>query len=106
MEASSVNSKPLEIVVVNDHSRDNTALSPLISCHFNLTVEMPLKAIIRGYKWTAVPTNWCGRAAGVSKCNIKEMGSRYFFIVLYLLLEKLLSRNAYHRNVLQFRNSG
>jgi dolichol-phosphate mannosyltransferase len=73
-------------------------MSPLISCHFNLTVEMPLKAIIRGHKWTVIPTNWYGRAAGISKWNIKEMGSRYLFIVLYLWLEKLLSRNDYHRN--------
>jgi dolichol-phosphate mannosyltransferase len=81
-------------------------MSPLISCHFNLTVEMPLKAIIRGHRWTVVPTNWYGRAAGISKWNIKEMGSRYLFTVLYLWLEKLLSRNDYHRNFRQFMGKG
>jgi dolichol-phosphate mannosyltransferase len=73
-------------------------MSPLISCHFNLTVEMPLKAIIRGYKWTVVPTNWFGRTGGISKWHIQEMGSRYLFIILYLWLEKLLSRNDYYRD--------
>lgn len=73
-------------------------LSPLVSCHFNLTVEMPLKAITRGYKWCVVPTNWHGRARGISKFKIKEMGSRYMFIVLYIWLEKLLSRKDYYRS--------
>ncbi len=76
-------------------------ITPLISAHFNLTVEIPLKAIIRGYKWTVVPTNWHGRQKGVSKFKIKEMGSRYLFIILYLWLEKMLSRGDYHKNTLR-----
>lgn len=72
-------------------------LQPLISCHFNLTVEMPLKAVIRGYSYTVVPITWRNRAHGVSKLKIREMGSRYLFIVLYLWLEKHLSRNDYAR---------
>jgi dolichol-phosphate mannosyltransferase len=72
-------------------------MQPLISRHFNLTVEMPLKAIVRGYSWQVVPTNWYGRAKGVSKWNIKEMGSRYLFIILYLWLERFLSRNDYRK---------
>jgi len=31
--------------------------------------------------------------------KLKEMGSRYLFIVLYLWLEKHLSRGDYHRAV-------
>ena len=70
---------------------------PLLSKHFNLTVELPLKAIVRGYSYTVVPINWYNRTTGVSKLKIKEMGSRYLFIVLYVWLEKLLSRGDYHR---------
>jgi dolichol-phosphate mannosyltransferase len=70
-------------------------ISPLISHHFNLTVEMPLKAIIRGYTHTTIPITWQNRAAGVSKLKIKEMGSRYLFIVLSAWLEKFLSRGDY-----------
>lgn len=72
-------------------------MMPLISPHFNLTVEMPLKAIIRGFSYRVVPITWTNRQTGVSKLKIKEMGSRYLFIVLYLWLEKYLSRGDYHR---------
>ena len=81
-------------------------MQPLISPHFNLTVEMPLKALVRGYSYAVVPITWTNRAAGVSKLKIKEMGSRYLFIVLYLWLEKHLSRGDYHRKVLLRRTRG
>jgi len=72
-------------------------MQPLISPHFNLTVEMPLKAIIRGFSYKVMPITWTNRQSGVSKLKIKEMGSRYLFIVLYLWLEKYLSRGDYRR---------
>ena len=70
---------------------------PLLARHFNLTVELPLKAITRGYSYTVVPINWYNRTWGVSNLKIKEMGSRYLFIVLYVWLEMVLSRGDYHR---------
>lgn len=72
-------------------------LKPFLSPHFNLTVEMPLKAIIRGYQYQVIPVAYVNRLQGVSKLKIKEMGSRYLFIVLYLFLEKILSRGDYYR---------
>jgi dolichol-phosphate mannosyltransferase len=72
-------------------------VQPILSHHFNITVELPLKAIVRGYSYTIVPTNWYNRTSGVSKLKIKEMGSRYLFIVLYVMIEKLLSRGDYLR---------
>jgi len=72
---------------------------PLLSNHFNLTIELPLKAIVRGYSWAVVPTNWYGREAGESKFLIKEMGSRYVYIILYALIEKFFSRGDYRRGV-------
>lgn len=74
-----------------------TGLQPLLSHHFNLTVELPLKAIVRGYTYAVVPNWWINRKTGESKLKIKEMGSRYLFIVLYCLIEKCLSRGDYHR---------
>ncbi|WP_375501611.1 glycosyltransferase [uncultured Nostoc sp.] len=71
-------------------------ISPLVSHHFNLTVEIPLKAIVRGYSYTTIPITWRNRTTGVSKLKLKEMGSRYLFIVLYIWLEKHLSRGDYH----------
>lgn len=60
-------------------------------------VEMPLKAVVRGYSYAVVAINWYGRVMGVSKLKVREMGSRYLFIVLYIFLERLLSRGDYHR---------
>ena len=72
-------------------------VQPLLSHHFNLTVEIPLKAIVRGYTYAVVPNSWTNRSHGESKFKVKEMGSRYAFIILYCLLERLLSRGDYHR---------
>jgi dolichol-phosphate mannosyltransferase len=70
---------------------------PLIAPHFNLTVELPLKAIVRGFSWTVIPITWRNRRSGVAKLKIKEMGSRYLFICLYIWLEKYLSRGDYRK---------
>jgi dolichol-phosphate mannosyltransferase len=72
---------------------------PLIAPHFNLTVELPLKAIVRGYSWTVIPITWRNRRAGEAKLKIKEMGSRYFFICMYIWLEKYFSRGDYRAKV-------
>ncbi|HWV98671.1 MAG TPA: glycosyltransferase family 2 protein [Candidatus Acidoferrum sp.] len=70
---------------------------PLISPHFNLTVELPLKAIVRGYTWKVIPITWRNRRTGAPKLKIKEMGSRYLFICLYVWLEKYFSRGDYQK---------
>jgi len=68
---------------------------PFLSPHFNLTIEIPLKTIVRGYSWTVIPITWRNRRSGVSKLKIREMGSRYLFIALYCWLEKYFSRGDY-----------
>jgi dolichol-phosphate mannosyltransferase len=70
---------------------------PILSPHFNITVELPLKAIVRGYSWTVIPITWRNRRTGIAKLKIREMGSRYFFIVAYVWLEKYFSRGDYRR---------
>jgi len=72
-------------------------LRPLLSHHFNLTVELPLKAIVRGYTFSVIPIGWRNRTEGVSKLRLQEMGSRYLFIVLYVWLEKHLAKGDYRR---------
>jgi dolichol-phosphate mannosyltransferase len=62
---------------------------PLLAPHF--------KAIVRGYSWTTMPITWRNRRSGVAKLRIREMGSRYFFIVAYVWLEKYFARGDYHR---------
>ncbi|WP_394994664.1 glycosyltransferase family 2 protein [Emticicia sp.] len=70
-------------------------LKPFLSPHFNLTVELPLKTIVRGYSYIVVPNSWTNRKYGESKLKIKEMGSRYFFILMYCFVEKFFSRGDY-----------
>jgi dolichol-phosphate mannosyltransferase len=70
---------------------------PLIAPHFNITVEIPLKAIVRGFSWTTIPITWRNRRTGTAKLKIKEMGSRYLFICLYIWLEKYFSAGDYRR---------
>jgi dolichol-phosphate mannosyltransferase len=94
-------------VLFNSHLNDTTnafkayrrttldGCRPFLSPHFNLTVELPLKTMIRGYSWTITPISWRNRQAGVSKLKLKEMGSRYLFIALYCWLEKYFSRGDY-----------
>jgi len=70
---------------------------PLISPHFNLTVELPLKAIVRGFSWTMIPITWRNRHVGQAKFAVREMGSRYLFICLYVWLEKYFSRGDFKK---------
>lgn len=73
-------------------------VQPLLSNHFNLTVELPLKAIVRGHSYAVVPISWTNRKEGVSKLRLQEMGGRYLFIVLYVFFEHHLSRGDYRHS--------
>ncbi|MCP9747130.1 glycosyltransferase family 2 protein [Lacihabitans sp. CS3-21] len=72
-------------------------LKPFLSPHFNLTIELPLKAIIRGFNFAVVPNSWTNRKYGESKLKIREMGSRYFFILMYCFIEKYFSRGDFEK---------
>jgi dolichol-phosphate mannosyltransferase len=74
------------------------SVQPLLSHHFNLTVELPLKAVVRGFSYSIVPISWTNRKSGESKLALNEMGSRYLFIVLYVFLEHHLSGGDYRRD--------
>jgi len=74
------------------------AIRPILSPHFNITVELPLKAIVRGFSYTTIPITWRNRRTGVAKLKITEMGSRYLFICLYVWLEKYFSRGDYKKS--------
>ena len=72
-------------------------IKPLLAPHFNLTIELSLKSIVRGYSYAVVPNVWYNRKAGTSKLKIREMGSRYLFILLYILIEKFFSRGDFNK---------
>tara|TARA_B100001142_G_scaffold330346_1_gene398364 strand:- start:2846 stop:3562 length:717 start_codon:yes stop_codon:yes gene_type:complete len=65
-------------------------LYPLVSENFNIFLELPLKIECRKLKYEIIPINWNGRKMGKSKFNLKELGSKYIFTMLYCLLEKIL----------------
>jgi dolichol-phosphate mannosyltransferase len=52
---------------------------------------------VRGFSWTTIPITWRNRRTGSPKLKIKEMGSRYLFICLYIWLEKYFSKGDYKR---------
>ncbi len=70
-------------------------IRPILSRHFNITVELPLKAMIRGFKYTKIPISWNNREQGISNFKIKEMTSPYLFTLGCLFLEKLLKQKEY-----------
>lgn len=66
---------------------------PFVSPHFNLTIEIPLKAIVRGYSYRVIPISWHNRAIGTSSLLLKEQGSRYLYTLLVVWFEWLLVRH-------------
>ena len=70
---------------------------PFISPHFNFTIELPLKAIVRGYSYQIVPIRWRNRYVGESHLKLREQGSRYLFTLLTVWFEWLLIRGDNHR---------
>jgi dolichol-phosphate mannosyltransferase len=79
-----------------------SGLKPFLSPHFNLTLELPLKSIVRGYSYAVLPNSWTNRKSGESKLKIREMGSRYFFILLYCLIERFFSRGDFKKSKQSF----
>jgi dolichol-phosphate mannosyltransferase len=80
---------------------------PYRACHFNLTLEMSLGALIRNYNIAQIPIKWYGRTWGSSNLKLGEMGRRYLSTLLMmffqryliaddLLADRLASNNAYH----------
>ena len=71
---------------------------PFISGQFSLALEIPLKAIIRGYTYEVVPNNWYNREVGESHLKIRQMSVRYLFVLLNCLNERLFSMGDYKKD--------
>ncbi len=63
---------------------------PLKACHFNITIELSLNALIRNYAIAQVPIAWQGRTWGSSNLHLSEMGRRYLSTLLKVWFEKNL----------------
>jgi len=71
---------------------------PFLSPHFNLTIEIPLKAIVRGYSYQVTPISWRNRRVGESQLKLQEQGSRYLYTLLTVWFEWLLIRGEHRRS--------
>jgi hypothetical protein len=56
---------------------------------------MPLKAIIRGARYKITPVSWTDTTPDLSMIGLREIASRYIFIVLYVFFEHHLARDDY-----------
>jgi dolichol-phosphate mannosyltransferase len=63
---------------------------PYRACHFNITIEMSLSAIIRNYRIAEIPISWTGRTWGSSNLRLREMGRRYLSTLVKMLAEYFL----------------
>jgi dolichol-phosphate mannosyltransferase len=86
---------------------------PYRASHFNITLEMSLGALIRGYNIAQIPIRWYGRTWGSSSLRLGEMGRRYLSTLLMLffqrhliaddlMAERLASNVAYNRHLADF----
>jgi dolichol-phosphate mannosyltransferase len=69
------------------------SITPLHAAHFNITIEMSLSALIRGYRIAALPINWSGRTWGQSNLRLRQMGRRYLATLIKLWFERILIRD-------------
>jgi dolichol-phosphate mannosyltransferase len=65
-------------------------IAPLHACHFNITIELSLSALIRQYKIATVPINWYGRKWGQSNLRLRAMGRRYLATLIKIWFERVL----------------
>lgn len=63
---------------------------PYRSCHFNITLEMSLSALISGYRIKEIPIGWEGRTWGSTNLRMREMGRRYLCTLLMLFFQRVL----------------
>ena len=67
-----------------------SSCGPYLSSHFNITLELSLSALIRGYSIAKIPISWQGRTAGLSNLRLNEMGRRYLSVIIRMFCEKVL----------------
>lgn len=67
-------------------------IKPFKSDHFNLTVEIPVKAITYGSKYTVVPTDWRNRSSGEAKLHLSKMIPKYLGTITTLMVYRYIKR--------------
>ena len=64
------------------------SLMPLYASHFNLTIEISLGLLNRGFKIASMPINWYGRTWGSAKFKIRTLGRRYLATLMKAWAER------------------
>jgi dolichol-phosphate mannosyltransferase len=64
------------------------SLLPLLSSHFNLTIEISLGLLNRGFRVEQIPICWYGRTWGSAKFNIRTLGRRYLATLMKAWAER------------------
>ncbi len=72
-------------------------IRPFLSPHFSITIELPLKAVARGYSYVIIPNSWYGKKSRISNLRMARMASRYLYIALVIFLERLLVSSDYRK---------
>jgi len=62
---------------------------PYTSENFSLTIEIPLKALKKGYTYSVIPISWTNRKFGYSKYGILQNFPSYFKILKLYLTNKM-----------------
>jgi dolichol-phosphate mannosyltransferase len=65
------------------------SIMPFYASHFNITIEISLALLVRGFSIASLPINWYGRTWGSAKFKIRELGRRYFATMLKAFAERL-----------------
>ncbi len=73
-------------------------IQPLVSKDFNITVEMPLKAIVRGFKYKIIPICWKNQADRTSNLKLRKMAASYLYSTLLVWLERVLIHNEHGKS--------
>lgn len=63
------------------------------SSHFNITIELSLNALNRGYKIAQIPIQWHGRTWGGSNLRLMQMGRRYLATLVKAFADRILVRD-------------
>jgi len=64
------------------------SLFPIEATEFNITLELAIKAHLKGCRYTSIPVRWEGRKSGVSNFNFRDL-TRYYRDYLFTLLVML-----------------
>tara|TARA_B110000483_G_C18145383_1_gene523216 strand:+ start:331 stop:1068 length:738 start_codon:yes stop_codon:yes gene_type:complete len=71
---------------------------PIISNHFSITLELPLKIITRKYKFKVISNSWENREHGISKMRIVNSLLTYSMIAIYCYIDLYFWSKRYDLN--------